>query len=146
VLCLQAKVPLTHQYANFLIVHALHLSSCPLVRHSFSSSRSKLHAQALAINNHSIVEQRLTLALGMMTAMQGSDAADTLITDAIQLASNVRAEHLGQQCACYRKETTPCAKQGVKISNAMHANRPKLAFSGKGGDELLSVNSSGGGG
>ena len=53
-------------------------------------SRSLLQASA-ASPQGSVVQQRLTLVLAIMTAMEGEEASDALISDAMRIASTVRA-------------------------------------------------------
>lgn len=52
--------------------------------------RTKLQGQTVAANKSPLLEQRLSLALGVMSALQGNEAADTLITEAVALVHVVR--------------------------------------------------------
>ncbi len=60
---------------------------------TWQRSRSLLQDSA-ASPQASVVQQRLTLVLAIMTAMEGEEASDALISDAIRIASTVRARVL----------------------------------------------------
>ncbi len=54
-------------------------------------ARGHLQDKASAGSSHvqTLVEQRLVLVLAIMTAMEGQEAADVLISDAVRIASTV---------------------------------------------------------
>ena len=57
---------------------------------SFLLCREKLHQLGDAVDASPVVQQRLSLVMGTMSVLHGAETADALISDAVQLARQVR--------------------------------------------------------
>jgi hypothetical protein len=58
-------------------------------RQALCTVRGHLEDKAASPHVQAMVEQRLVLVIAMMTAMEGQEAADALISDAVRTATTV---------------------------------------------------------
>ena len=58
--------------------------------HTSLTCREKLHQMADAVDASPVVQQRLSLVMSTMAVLHGAETADALISDALDVARQVR--------------------------------------------------------